>query len=115
VFQVRSTGGDSRLGGDDIDRALAHVFLSELGFASEQAVSPVFARHLIHSAKRVKHALTERESVQAEIERPNGESYLRTVTRAELDALVLPLAQRTGVACRRALRDAELRPVRSTA
>jgi len=109
VFQVRSTGGDSQLGGDDMDRALAHVLLSELGYAEGQGASPALVRHVISAAKAVKHALTEREVVEAEIERPDGKSYLRRVTRDELNALIEPLLARTGVACRRALRDANLK------
>ncbi len=106
VFQVRSTGGDSQLGGDDIDRALAHVFLEEMGYESEAALPAILVRHLIQSAKAVKHALTHQDSVEAEIERPDGSTFVRRVSRAELDLLIKPIAQRTGAACRRALKDA---------
>ncbi len=110
VFQVRSTGGDSQLGGDDMDRALAHVFLSEMGFTETSNLPANLVRHLIQSAKSVKHALTHADVVEAEIERPDGSTFTRRVTRAEFDELVKPLAQRTGVACKRALRDAGLSP-----
>jgi molecular chaperone HscA len=110
VFQVRATGGDSQLGGDDIDRALAELWLRELGYASAAELPPGLVRHLILSAKAVKHALTSLPAVKAEIERPDGSLFVREITREELDALVLPIAQRTGVACRRALRDAGLTP-----
>jgi molecular chaperone HscA len=109
VFQVRSTAGDSQLGGDDIDRALAHVLLDELGYR-DQKPPPALVRHVLHAAKAVKHALTEQEAVDAEIERLDGSMYVRRVTREELEALILPLAQRTGAVCRRALRDAGLEP-----
>ena len=110
VFQVRSTGGDSQLGGDDIDRALAHVLLREMGYGEGGGLPASLIRHVIHAAKAVKHALTGRDAVEAEIARPEGEPYLRVVTRAQLEELVKPLAQRTGVACKRALRDAGLTP-----
>ncbi len=108
VFQVRSTGGDSQLGGDDMDRALAHVFLHEMGYEDTSNLSANLVRHLIQSAKSVKHALTHNDMVDAEIERPDGSTFTRRVSRAEFDALVKPLAQRTGAACKRALRDAGL-------
>jgi molecular chaperone HscA len=108
VFQVRSTGGDSQLGGDDIDRALAERLLAELGFGA--GAEPALVRHVIQAAKAIKHALSERDEVDAEIERPEGGSFVRKVTRAELDALIAPLAQRTGSAVKRALRDAGLGP-----
>jgi molecular chaperone HscA len=108
VFQVRSTGGDSQLGGDDIDRALAERLLGEVGFDAARPAEPALVRHVLQAAKAIKHALSEREQVEAEIERPDGPSFVRTVTRAELDALVAPLAQRTGSAVKRALRDAGL-------
>jgi molecular chaperone HscA len=44
--------------------------------------------------------------VEASIELPDGKTFERRVTRAELDVLVRPLLERTGIACRRALRDA---------
>ncbi len=110
VFQVRSTGGDSQLGGDDMDRALAHVFLRELGYGEGEGASATLVRHVISAAKAVKHALTSTDVVDAEIERPDGSSLVRRVTRPELDALIEPLLSRTGTACRRALRDAKLKP-----
>jgi molecular chaperone HscA len=110
VFQVRSTGGDSQLGGDDIDRALAERLLEEMGYVDADSVPKSLIRHAVLSAKAIKHALTERDVVEAEIERPEGGAFSRLVTRAELDAIVEPLAQRTGAAVKRALRDAKLQP-----
>ncbi|MDB4976058.1 MAG: Chaperone protein HscA [Myxococcaceae bacterium] len=107
VFQVRSTGGDSQLGGDDIDRALAEQLLPELSRADE-APSPSLVRRALSAARAIKHALTEREVVEAELERDDGSSFVHTVTREQLDAIVRPLAKRTGAAAKRALRDASL-------
>ena len=107
VFQVRSTGGDSQLGGDDIDRALAERLLAELG---EVERSPALVRHVLNAAKAIKHALTEQTRVEAELDVAGGAKHTTAVTREELESLVAPLAQRTGAACRRALRDAGLGP-----
>jgi molecular chaperone HscA len=110
VFQVRSTGGDSQLGGDDMDRALAEKILQRMGVADWRDASPQQVSIARTSARSIKHALTERESVQAEIELPDGGTLTFSATRAEFDALIQPLVERTGIACRRALRDAGLKP-----
>ena len=110
VFQVRSTGGDSQLGGDDMDRALADRLLQDMG-TEPAAASPAQVRVVLSAARQIKHALTDNEQVEAEIEPPNGaKSVAVRVTRTEFDALARPLVERTGAVCRRALRDAGLRP-----
>jgi molecular chaperone HscA len=108
VFQVRATGGDSQLGGDDMDRALAERILRAMGHVDPLTAPAGHVRMALDSARSIKHALTEREVVEAEIEVPGGQSIHQRVTRDEFDALIRPLIERTGVACRRALRDAGL-------
>jgi molecular chaperone HscA len=105
VFQVRSTGGDSQLGGDDMDRALARELLAALGF-DEGHQTPQLVRMVLDEARRAKHALTTQESVEAEVP---GQKRV-TITRARFEALIHPLLERTGVAVRRALKDAGLKP-----
>lgn len=111
VFQVRSTGGDSQLGGDDMDRALAERVLSALGVepGASDAADPSLVRYALDSARSVKHALTDHEVVETALEH-QGRSASFRITRAEFDALVEPLLARTGLACRRALRDADKKP-----
>ncbi len=108
VFQVRSTGGDSQLGGDDMDRALAERFVRAMGFSQGAELPAGHVRIALDAARAVKHALTEQDVVDAEIEVPGSQPLLQRVTRDELDVLIKPLVERTGVACRRALRDAGL-------
>ncbi|WP_437722689.1 Fe-S protein assembly chaperone HscA [Sorangium sp. So ce861] len=110
VFQVKSTGGDSALGGDDMDRALAERLLQEMGAARR---TPEVVRLALDTARSIKHALTDAERVEIELPVQAGEagagqpaSKLVAVTRDELNALIAPIVERTGAACRRALRDA---------
>jgi len=116
VFQVKSTGGDSALGGDDMDRALAEKLLHEMGIVSSVSAAhgatsaspgadPGVVRLALDLARKTKHGLTEAESVEVEVPAPGGAKKV-TVTREEFDKLIAPLVERTGVSCRRALRDA---------
>jgi molecular chaperone HscA len=108
VFQVRSTGGDSQLGGDDMDRAVATVFLREMGYAEGDA-PPGVVRRALDAARAAKHRLTDAESAEVVIEHARG-AYQHTLTRDAFDALVRPVVERTGPACRRALKDAGVKP-----
>ena len=106
VFQVRATGGDTELGGDDMDRAIAHALLSRMGHAESAHLEAQFVRAVLDASRSLKHALTEHDIVEAEIELPRGEKYLARVTREEFDAWVRPIIEKTGPTSRRALRDA---------
>jgi molecular chaperone HscA len=121
VFQVKSTGGDSQLGGDDMDRAIASELLEQLGWMSPEKakphqltrhpkLTPAVVRLVLDRAREMKHLLTTEEHVDAEIPLPEGGTRTVRLTRRRFEELVLPLLERTGVACRRALRDAGLGP-----
>ncbi len=105
VFQVKSTGGDSQLGGDDMDRAVAARILELFGQPAGSVAS--LTRYALDAAREIKHALTTHETVETELEHA-GQKHALRLTRAELDALIAPLLARTGVACRRAMKDAGL-------
>ncbi|PIE05316.1 MAG: Fe-S protein assembly chaperone HscA, partial [Sorangium cellulosum] len=110
VFQVRSTGGDSALGGDDMDRALAEVLLKAMGFESADDRSAALVRVALDAARQTKHALSERDAVDLELPAKGGETVDVRVTREQFDELVMPIVERTGLSCRRALKDAGLKP-----
>jgi molecular chaperone HscA len=109
VFQVKSTGGDSALGGDDMDRAVAEVLLEQMG-ASDADTSSVGGREVVRlaldAARQAKHALSDREQVELELPKMGGGEARVALTRAHFEELITPIVQRTGVSCRRALRDA---------
>ena len=99
VFEVKATGGDSALGGDDLDRAIARAVLGDrIDALDRRAVAAAVAE-----ARRVKEALTAAETAVFR----HGE-IARTVARAELRAWAQPLLDRCGKACRRVLKDAGL-------
>ena len=106
VFQVKSTGGDSALGGDDMDRAIAESWLALL---EEKDPKPELARFLLDEARAAKHALTENDVVTVNLPSKSGEKNVH-LTRDAFDKMISPLLERTGVACRRAFKDAEVKP-----
>ena len=110
VFQVRSTGGDSALGGDDMDRALADVLLADMGFGEADGRSPEIVRLAIDAARKAKHLLTDRDTVELELPARGGATVAVRITRAMFESLIAPIVDKTGPACRRALKDAELKP-----
>jgi molecular chaperone HscA len=108
VFQVRSTGGDSQLGGDDIDRAVASVLLRDMGFVDPATAPGATLRAALDAARRAKHGLTTAPEVAVTIEHEGG-VFVRKLTREEFETLAYPVVARTAAPCRRALRDAGVR------
>ncbi|MDR6215520.1 Fe-S protein assembly chaperone HscA [Paracidovorax wautersii] len=104
VFEVISTGGDSALGGDDYDAALADWVLQQAGV---RAVTPEDKAAVRAAARRCKEALTATESVAfcADVA---GAEVRFDVHRADFDAATAALTARSLAAVRRALRDAQL-------
>lgn len=106
VFQVKSTGGDSALGGDDMDRAIAERILAALPEDGTVGRSPEVVSFALDLAREMKHALSVQDTVQVELPNSSGEKPTFELSRRELLDLVAPLLERTGRAARRALRDA---------
>jgi molecular chaperone HscA len=104
VFQVLATGGDSALGGDDFDRALAGELLQRANISEP---TPSQREDAVAAARRAKEALSSADEVQVAL----SHADLRTtITRAELEAILDPIVRRTLAPCRQALKDAGVRP-----
>lgn len=102
VFQVLATRGDTRLGGDDLDTALARHCAAD--FDTLDAGAKV---RLIEEAERVKCALSEKENETFRAPFYDGSRSLEiNVGRADLEALAKPLIARSLTCCRQALSDA---------
>ena len=104
VFEVIATGGDSALGGDDYDRALAEWMLRQAGL---QALSPADRAAIKIAARTAKEALSSTEMVTANA-RLAGALVRFEVGRADFEATTDGLTTRTMAAVRKALRDARL-------
>ncbi len=114
IFEVIATGGDTHLGGDDIDNLLLAVALDDirgdLGAEAYQAVttSPETIQQLRKAVIEAKIALSATDSAHLDLTLPGGQRYLREVTRAQYEQLIAPVIQRTAAPVRQALKDAGL-------
>lgn len=107
VFEVLATGGNSALGGDDIDRLLTNWLIKQLDIAPSD-VSLHDKSILAQQAKSYKQALTD--SAQVDINLTiNGQSFEGQLSREELQAIAEPVSRRTVSVCEQVLRDAKLR------
>lgn len=106
VFEVLATGGNSALGGDDIDRLLTNWLIKKLGIDPKDV-----SRHdksiLAQRAKAYKQALTDAEQVAIDIT-VNDHSYQGTLRRDDLLTIAEPVNRRTLSVCEQVLRDAKL-------
>ncbi|NVB79671.1 MAG: Fe-S protein assembly chaperone HscA, partial [Kofleriaceae bacterium] len=103
VFEVKATGGDSALGGDDLDRLIAQArFADDLASGDRSRVA-----HAVAMARQLKEALTANDDAIVVWER-EGKRHQASLTRAQLREIAQPLLDRCGKACRRVLKDAEI-------
>jgi molecular chaperone HscA len=108
VFEVLSTGGDSALGGDDFDRAVAQWFCALHGIAGIEALAPGAQRSLLAASRAAKEALSHADAAPVSLAREDGTVMQAALLRAQFADLGAPLIARTVAATRRALRDAKL-------
>jgi molecular chaperone HscA len=107
VFEVLATAGDSALGGDDMDHAIADWIMAEAGIGAEADRATL--RRLARDARAAKEALTELNEVAVGARRSNGSEWHGVLSRDHLQQLVDPLIDRTLGPTRRALRDAGMK------
>jgi molecular chaperone HscA len=105
VFEVLATGGDSALGGDDFDRAMADHFIATHGF---QELNPQQRSRLVMACRRVKEQISHEHTAFLSVEFKSGETIAETVTAEQFETIVEPLVKRTIQAARKTLRDAGL-------
>jgi molecular chaperone HscA len=105
VFEVISTGGDSALGGDDYDRALADWMLQKAGIEASGASAKAAIKM---QARAAKEQLSASETVTARIELAGVAGADVAIRRSDFEAITADLTARTMAAVRKALRDARL-------
>jgi molecular chaperone HscA len=110
VFEVKATGGDSALGGDDFDRAIAGDLLARLGIAEDAGGDRRLVRRILDAARTLKERLTDAPEASVDIEVAAGQRQTLRLGRPEMEALVRPILERCSGPVRRALKDAGLDP-----
>ncbi len=117
VFEVKSTNGDTHLGGDDFDQVIIDWLAAE--FKNDEGLDlrkdPMAMQRLKEGAEKAKVELSS--SAQTEINLPyimpvDGipKHLVKTLTRAKFEQLANTLIQRTLEPCKKALADAKLSP-----
>lgn len=110
VFQVLATGGDSALGGDDFDHAVAEHFLAERRESfGEELLSVSDAKLALMTGRIAKECLSTQQWGEWRIE-VGGRHSLHRLERADLEALVAPLVKKTTRICSQVLDDAGVIP-----
>jgi Fe-S protein assembly chaperone HscA len=108
VFQVLATNGDTHLGGDDIDRLLTEQIIGEIA----RSLPPQTVQAIRRAVIQAKWDLSEVEETEIRVESSDGlaSGYVRRITRADFERMIMPLVERTLGPCRQALTDAGLEP-----
>ena len=101
VFEVLATGGDTALGGDDIDYAIC-TWMMEHGLSKQLLESKGYSE-LVRYANLIKHELSDKDTVDLKFK-----DWCGTLNREDFKKICEPFIKRTINACRRVLRDSEI-------
>ena len=106
VFEVIATGGDSSLGGDDYDQALADWVLAQSGMQADTAGDKAAIKAAARACKEALSA-SNKVAINAILTRARVEFDIEI---SQFEAISAPLTAQTMSAVRKALRDAKLKP-----
>ena len=110
IFEVVATGGDTHLGGDDIDNLLIAIALNDIaGDLGEDVRGNGEAVQAVRKAViDAKILLSTAETATLDVALPSGKRYLREISRGQFEELTAGVIARTAGPCRQALKDAGL-------
>lgn len=110
IFEVLATAGDTALGGDDLDTAIARWLMEHAEIDADTADHSTL-RYIMRQAKQVKEALTEQTSVTVHMNIDGEKTWSGSIDRSTLNEIILPVVTKTLQPCRQALRDAGISKV----
>ncbi len=121
VFEVKASGGDSALGGDDFDNRIVQWLLAQLpeGIREGAARDRISMQRLRHTAERAKRTLTDKSEAFISVadlgdhEKEGSPRYAQldtALTRDFFESLTQPLSERCLEVCRSVMADAKLQP-----
>jgi molecular chaperone DnaK len=111
IFEVLATNGDTQLGGDDLDFAIAQSVAADVMKShSIDLLADSFARaDLLGRAEKLKIALSSANEAELNLELgPQKIPYQRKWTRSEMNRVLTPVLEKTLLACKQALMDAQI-------
>lgn len=108
VFEVMATAGDTALGGDDMDRLVADWIMQQAGMGTDAGHAGM--RRLMQVARAAKEDLSTHPATTIELVREGGPAWTGSLSREQFNQLIAPLLEKTLGPCRRAMRDAGIRP-----
>lgn len=115
VFEVKSTNGDTHLGGADFDRVIVNYFADE--FKKEHGMDirddNAAMQRLRDEAEKAKIELSTAQEVDVNLpfltaDADGPKHFEHKLTRAKLESLVAELVEKTSIPCEKALKDAKL-------
>jgi molecular chaperone HscA len=104
IFEVLSTNGDTYLGGDDFDRLIIQHWLKQTGLSEADLLDNAeLSQTLRLKAEEAKKHLSSNETFEVEV---NGN--VLKIYKAEFEALIAPMIERTIQSCRNAIADSKI-------
>jgi Fe-S protein assembly chaperone HscA len=117
IFEVIATGGDTHLGGDDIDNLLIAIALDDIAGDADLGASELVQKptgELVQAIRKAvieaKIALSDAGSAKINLTLQNGKRYSREIAREQFEQLAAGVIARTAGPCKQALKDAGLTP-----
>jgi molecular chaperone DnaK len=116
IVEVKSTNGDTHLGGDDIDHVLIDWLVKE--FKAEHGIDiskeKIVLQRLKDAAEKAKIELSTAPSTEINLpfltaDATGPKHLMKTLSRADFDKMITPIVERTLEPCRKAIKDAGLR------
>ncbi len=108
IFEVMATNGDTHLGGDDIDNLLIAIALDDI--AGEQGIDLRGNAEAVQAIRKAvieaKIALSTADCALLNVDLTGSGKYQRKIERAQFEALIQPVLDRTTSPCKQALKDA---------
>jgi molecular chaperone HscC len=108
IMEVRATGGDSFLGGDDFTQRLVDLFIVKAQLSNSEKSKTSTMAAIRFAADDAKRKLSEQLNVEIEV-KLDGELKTITISQIEYEIACKPLLDRLRAPIERALRDARLR------
>ena len=112
IFEVVATGGDTHLGGDDIDHLLIAIALDVIAgdLGVDLRGNPEAIQAVRKAVIDAKIALSDEAAARIKLQLPDGQKYNREISRQQFEQLIAGVIARTATPVKQALKDAGLEP-----